>query len=93
VLLTVCAALHSSRLMAGVRVIDHGVAMTPVQQARIFERFYRADPSGNIPGTGPGMSLVEEIMDLHGGEIDIDSAPGIGTRVTLWLPLMDMATT
>jgi signal transduction histidine kinase len=93
VVVTVCEALRNSRLMAGMRVIDRGIGMTPDQQARIFERFYRADPSGNIPGTGLGMSLVKEIMDLHGGEIEIDSAPGVGTTVTLWLPVMDTATT
>jgi PAS domain S-box-containing protein len=89
---TVCEASRNSRLMAGMRVIDHGLGMTPAQQARIFERFYRADPSGNIPGTGLGMSLVKEIMDLHGGEIEIESVPGEGTTVTLWLPVMDTAT-
>jgi signal transduction histidine kinase len=75
------------------RVTDRGVGMTPAEQSRIFERFYRADPSGNIPGTGLGMSLVKEIMDLHGGEIEVTSAPGEGTTVTLWLPIMDTATT
>jgi PAS domain S-box-containing protein len=91
--LSVREATRHSRLMAGIRVTDHGIGMTPAQQARIFERFYRADPSGAIPGTGLGMSLVKEIMDLHGGEIDIDSEPGVGTSVTLWLPVMDTATT
>lgn len=91
--LSVTEATRNSRLMAGIHVSDEGIGMTPEQQARIFERFYRADPSGNIPGTGLGMSLVKEIMDLHGGEIEIVSAPGAGTTVTLWLPVMDTATT
>jgi signal transduction histidine kinase len=52
----------------------------------VFERFYRADPSGNIPGTGLGMCLVKEILDLHGGRIDLHSAPGQGTTVTMWWP-------
>lgn len=91
--LSVTEVTRNSRLMAGIHVSDQGIGMTPEQQARIFERFYRADPSGNIPGTGLGMSLVKEIMDLHGGEIEIVSAPGEGTTVTLWLPVMDTATT
>ncbi|MBT9516112.1 MAG: CHASE domain-containing protein [Methyloversatilis discipulorum] len=91
--LSVTEVTRNSRLMAGIHVSDQGIGMTPEQQARIFERFYRADPSGNIPGTGLGMSLVKEIMDLHGGEIEIVSAPGAGTTVTLWLPVMDTATT
>lgn len=71
----------------GIVVSDQGIGMTPAQLARVFERFYRADPSGNIPGTGLGMSLVKEIMEQQDGEIDIRSEAGIGTAVTLWLPL------
>lgn len=71
----------------GLRVADHGCGMTPVQTARVCERFYRADPSGNIPGTGLGMSLVKEIVELHGGHIDLESAFGVGTTVTMWIPL------
>jgi signal transduction histidine kinase len=71
----------------GVRIADHGIGMTPEQQRRVFERFYRADPSGNIPGTGLGMSLVKEITELHGGQVDLVSRHGEGTVVTLWWPL------
>jgi signal transduction histidine kinase len=71
----------------GVRISDQGIGMSPAQCERIFERFYRADPSGNIPGTGLGMSLVKEITELHGGRVDVCSAPGAGTQVTLWWPL------
>ena len=72
--------------MAGIRVQDHGIGMTPSQLLRVFERFYRADPSGNIPGTGLGLSIVKEIIELHGGEVEIHSAIDEGTTVTLWLP-------
>jgi PAS domain S-box-containing protein len=70
----------------GLRVRDHGIGMSPEQLGRVFERFYRADPSGNIPGTGLGMSLVKEITELQGGSVQIDSRPGEGTSVTLWWP-------
>lgn len=84
------SVLHVSSLqregMLGVRVRDHGIGMTPQQLARVFERFYRADPSGNIPGTGLGMSLVKEIVEQQDGHVDIQSEPAIGTTVTLWLP-------
>lgn len=70
----------------GIRVSDQGIGMTPEQQARLFERFYRADPSGNIPGTGLGMSLVKEIIELQGGCVEVTSEAGRGTEVTLWLP-------
>lgn len=67
-------------------VTDRGIGMTAEQLARVCERFYRADTTGNIPGTGLGMSIVKEIIELHGGQLQIDSAPGDGTRVTLWVP-------
>jgi signal transduction histidine kinase len=71
----------------GLEVEDQGIGMSDAQVARVFERFYRADPSGNIPGTGLGMSLVKEIVELQGGRVELHSRPGHGTRVTLWFPL------
>jgi signal transduction histidine kinase len=71
----------------GIRVSDEGIGMTPAQCARAFERFYRAEPLGDIPGTGLGLSLVREIMQIQGGEVCLVSAEGEGTQVTLWLPL------
>jgi signal transduction histidine kinase len=75
------------RTALGVCVQDQGIGMTAEQAGRVFERFFRADPSGNIPGTGLGMSLVKEIIELHGGRVELNSAVGAGTQVTLWLPL------
>ncbi|MCF8154823.1 MAG: PAS-domain containing protein [Rhodoferax sp.] len=72
--------------LVGIRITDQGIGMTPAQLGRVFERFYRADSSGKFPGTGLGMSIVQEIMTLHRGKIDIQSSPGEGTTVTLWLP-------
>lgn len=74
--------------MLGVRVADQGIGMTPEQVRRIFERFYRADSSGKIPGTGLGMSLVNEYMKIFGGDVEVISEPGQGTTVTLWLPVV-----
>ncbi len=71
--------------LVGVRVADHGIGMTPQQLGRAFERFFRADPSGNIPGTGLGLSIVKEIIELHGGQVEIASTAGAGTTVTLWI--------
>lgn len=70
-----------------VRVSDPGIGMTSTQLARVFERFYRADPSGNIPGTGLGMCLVKEIVELQGGRVTLTSEPGAGTAASLWFPL------
>ena len=77
------AILEGSRV--GIQVSDQGMGMSQTNVDHIFDRFYRADPSCNIPGSGLGMAVVKEIMDVHGGEIEIHSALGEGTRVTLWL--------
>ena len=75
----------SAARRVGIRISDRGIGMTPPQVARACERFYRADSSGRIPGTGLGMSIVKEIMELHGGQVEIQSQLGAGTSVTLWL--------
>lgn len=74
------------RAVVGLRVIDEGMGMTADEQSRVFERFFRADPSGHVPGTGLGMCLVKEIVELHQGRVELQSAPGAGTTVTLWWP-------
>jgi len=70
-----------------IEVQDHGMGMSPEHLARVFERFFRADPSGNIPGTGLGMTLVKEIVSLHQGEVQVFSELGQGTRVRMALPV------
>jgi signal transduction histidine kinase len=81
------SALQGQMPLVGISVTDQGLGMTAEQVARVFERFYRADNSGNIPGTGLGMSIVKEIIGLHGGEVTVASQPGTGTTVTFWLPM------
>ena len=85
VAISVINAGPGSQTPVGIRVTDHGLGMTSEQTARVCERFYRADTSGNIAGTGLGMSIVKEIMELHGGQVEIQSQLGAGTSVTLWL--------
>lgn len=76
----------------GIRVIDSGIGMTEEQIGHIGERFWRADNSGSRPGTGLGMSIVKEILRFHDGYWEIQSRPGQGTTVTLWLPAMNNTT-
>ena len=85
--------LESGAAALGIRIVDHGLGMTPEQLARVCERFYRADTSGKIPGTGLGMSIVQEIVNLHGGKVSVTSAAGLGTTVTIWLPASGAAST
>ena len=78
-------AVHpvSGRRLIGLVVQDAGIGMTPEQLARVFERFYRADKTGAIPGNGLGLSISREIMELMGGQVIIASAPQQGTTVSL----------
>lgn len=85
--LTIRNRAHGGREWLGVLIRDHGIGMSLEQVKHIFERFYRADTSGKVPGTGLGMSLVKEIMDIFGGEVEVISAPGKGTEIILWLPV------
>ena len=73
--------------MVAIRIVDQGIGMTPDQSRRVFDRFYRADTSGTVLGTGLGMSIVKEIVDLHHGRIEIESQFGQGTSVTLLFPI------
>jgi PAS domain S-box-containing protein len=70
----------------GVCVRDQGIGMTSEETSRMFDRFYRGTPASAIPGTGLGLSIVKEIIDIHQGSVQVQSAPGAGTEVTLWLP-------
>ena len=74
-------------LEAGLAVQDRGLGMTPEQLDRVCERFYRADGTGQVPGTGLGMSIVQQIVDLMHGRLEFESAPGVGTTVCVWLPV------
>lgn len=68
------------------KVRDCGIGMPPEVQARVFERFYRADTTGDVIGTGLGMSIVQDTLGLLHGRVKLGSEPGKGTEVTVWLP-------
>jgi signal transduction histidine kinase/CHASE1-domain containing sensor protein len=69
---------------AGVEICDHGIGMSEEQVQHVGERFWRADTSGSRPGTGLGMSIVKELVEYHGGYVEISSKLNVGTNVTLW---------
>jgi signal transduction histidine kinase len=70
-------------------VADHGIGIARSEQSKIFEKFYRAgDPLvHNTKGSGLGLSLVRHIAHAHGGEVEVESSPGEGSKFTLSLPL------
>jgi two-component system heavy metal sensor histidine kinase CusS len=66
-----------------ISVTDTGTGIAADHLPRVFDRFYRADPSRSSAGTGLGLALVKSIVDLHGGSVSIESQLGRGTTVAL----------
>jgi signal transduction histidine kinase len=81
-----CARLNGH---ARISVEDHGIGIAPAEQAKIFDKFYRAGDSlvHETKGSGLGLSLVREIMRAHKGTVEVRSTPGKGSTFTLVLPL------
>ena len=77
------------RDIAEVAVTDSGSGISPENQQRIFERFYRADPSRSrdTGGTGLGLSIVKHVAKVHRGEVKLFSQVGVGSTFTLRIPL------
>jgi signal transduction histidine kinase len=68
-------------------VADTGIGISEEDRARIFGRFERgSSPESRRSGAGLGLSLVKSFVELHGGTVELDSEPGVGTKVTLTLP-------
>ncbi len=74
---------------AEIVVRDTGIGIPEADRQRIFDRFYRVDKARSraLGGAGLGLSIVRWIVEVHGGEIHIDSAPGRGSTFTIDLPL------
>jgi DNA-binding response OmpR family regulator len=72
------------------KVEDNGAGISNDQLKKIFERFYQTDTSATREheGSGIGLALVRELVDLHGGEVAVESQPGIGACFTVRLPLL-----
>jgi PAS domain S-box-containing protein len=72
---------------ARIRVVDRGIGISAEDQARVFDRFERAVPAQHFGGLGLGLYIARQIVEAHGGEIRVESAPGAGTTFTAILPL------
>ncbi len=74
---------------ASLAVADNGPGLRPEDAARVFERFFRADPSRvrQTGGSGLGLSIVSALVAAHDGTVEVDSALGVGTTFTVRLPL------
>lgn len=65
---------------------DRGIGIPKEDQERLFETFHRAKNVGTIPGTGLGLTIVKRSVELHGGQIFVESEVGMGTKFTVVLP-------
>jgi two-component system phosphate regulon sensor histidine kinase PhoR len=70
-----------------VAVRDTGVGISPEEQTRLFERFYKSDKARRSEGTGLGLAIAKNIVQLHGGKLFVESTPGEGATFTFTLPL------
>ena len=75
--------------LAEVAITDSGVGISPEDQERIFERFYRVDDSRSrdTGGTGLGLAIVKHVVNIHRGELSVFSRPGLGSTFTIRIPL------
>jgi signal transduction histidine kinase len=77
------------RQVVRITVRDRGPGIAPGEDARIFQAFYRGRQAlaAGVSGSGLGLSLVQRIMDAHGGAVEVQSTPGAGSAFTLVLPV------
>ena len=82
--------LYRDNAVLKLEVSDRGIGIERNEQARIFEKFYRTcDPLvHNTKGSGLGLSLVRHITHAHGGQVEVESTPGRGSKFTLLFPLV-----
>ena len=87
----VALGLHLEDGQAVIEVQDTGIGIAENDLPHVFERFYRADQarSRETRGSGLGLSIAKWIAETHGGAIELQSQPGVGTKATIRLPLVD----
>ena len=69
-----------------IRVSDKGIGIPEQEQKNLFQSFFRASNTDNIPGTGLGLTLVKKITEMHGGKINVISKSGKGTTFEICFP-------
>jgi len=85
----IVVAVGSREGWGWVAVRDEGPGIAPADQARVFDRFYRAAPGEDaraVGGPGLGLAIVRQVVESHGGSVSLHSVPGRGSPFVLWLP-------
>lgn len=82
--ISVSARQDADKVIMTIR--DNGVGIPATEIPRIFDRFYRATTSAGIPGSGVGLALVKDLVEIHKGKITLESEVGKGTTITITLP-------
>ena len=83
-----CRGHLNSQTIDGVLFIfeDTGIGIVEKDIPHLFERFFRSDQVSDIPGTGLGLSIAKELIELHGGSIEVESQHMKGTKFSIFLP-------
>ncbi|NET54303.1 MAG: sensor histidine kinase [Merismopedia sp. SIO2A8] len=69
------------------QVQDEGIGIPPQDQEKLFEAFYRGSNINEIGGTGLGLAITKKCVEIHNGQIEVESALGVGTTVLVKFPL------
>jgi signal transduction histidine kinase len=87
--ITVLARLSTQTEAVEVSVVDTGIGISKEDIAKVFDKFFQAGEriSTDISGTGIGLTISKEIVELHDGKIWVESEKGAGTRFIFTLPL------
>jgi signal transduction histidine kinase len=75
-----------------IQIADRGLGIPADAMPQLFTAFYRGSNVSGRPGTGLGLSIVKKCVDLHGGDIALESIEGVGTTARVRLPLFQEAT-
>ncbi|MGG5174048.1 sensor histidine kinase [Pseudarthrobacter sp. J1763] len=86
---TVVLGRDASAHQAVVKVIDHGVGISAEDQQKVFSRFFRSNSAreSQVSGFGLGLNIAKSLTERHGGTLELDSELGVGTTITLRLPM------
>ena len=71
-----------------IKIKDKGIGIPEVDQQRLFDPFFRGSNVDDLPGNGLGLSIVKNLVEIHGGKIEVESEVGIGTTFSLTLPVL-----